>query len=132
MQQEQAAYVNTSQRFNFIYDDDDDEESSIRLSDIISELPSCVAITPVLSTEEPIDSLIIEDEHLDTIPAMESDEVIKFSVKNLVQNPSESKDECDCDVPDCDDSQTTNFSTFSNPLFDDSTSNDDESSHEEV
>ncbi|GJW85811.1 hypothetical protein Tco_0158956 [Tanacetum coccineum] len=35
-------------------------------------------------------------------------------------------------VPDCDDSQTTNFSTFSNPLFDDSTSSDDESSHEEV
>ncbi|GJW51384.1 hypothetical protein Tco_0092735 [Tanacetum coccineum] len=37
-----------------------------------------------------------------------------------------------CDVPDCDDSETTNFSTFSNPLFDDSTSSDDESSHEEV
>ncbi|GJZ57474.1 retrovirus-related pol polyprotein from transposon TNT 1-94 [Tanacetum coccineum] len=37
-----------------------------------------------------------------------------------------------CDVPDCDDSQTTNFSTFSNPLFEDSTSSDDKSSHEEV
>nr|GFB63802.1 hypothetical protein [Tanacetum cinerariifolium] len=35
------------------------------------------------------------------------------------------------DVPDCDDSQTINFSTFSNPLFDDSTSGDDESSHDE-
>ncbi|GJT77820.1 hypothetical protein Tco_1044545 [Tanacetum coccineum] len=43
-----------------------------------------------------------------------------------------SEDECECDMPDCDDSQTTNFSTFSNPLFDDSTSSDDESSHEEV
>ncbi|GJZ84752.1 hypothetical protein Tco_0650091 [Tanacetum coccineum] len=53
-------------------------------------------------------------------------------VENLVQNPRESEDECECDVPDCDDSQTTNFSTFSNPLFDDSTSSDDESSHEEV
>ncbi|GKB96222.1 hypothetical protein Tco_0982359 [Tanacetum coccineum] len=52
-------------------------------------------------------------------------------VENLVQNPRESEDECECDVPDCDDSQTTNFSTFSNPLFDDSTSSDDESSHEE-
>ncbi|GJZ61065.1 retrovirus-related pol polyprotein from transposon TNT 1-94 [Tanacetum coccineum] len=39
LQQEQAAYVSTSQRFNFIYDDDDDEESSIPLSDVISELP---------------------------------------------------------------------------------------------
>ncbi|GJR42763.1 hypothetical protein Tco_1310866 [Tanacetum coccineum] len=36
-----------------------------------------IAITPVLSTKEPVDSLIIEDEHLDTIPATESDEVIK-------------------------------------------------------
>ncbi|GJR79466.1 hypothetical protein Tco_0150251 [Tanacetum coccineum] len=47
LQQEQAAYVRTSQRFNFIYyDDDDDEESSITLRDIIiSELPSLVLRT---------------------------------------------------------------------------------------
>ncbi|GKB09715.1 hypothetical protein Tco_0838027 [Tanacetum coccineum] len=63
------------------YDDDDDEESSIPLKDIIiSGLPLCVAITPALSPEEPVDSLIMEDEHLDTIPEMESDEFIKFSV----------------------------------------------------
>nr|GEX83639.1 hypothetical protein [Tanacetum cinerariifolium] len=55
----------------------------------------------------------------------------KSSVENLVPIPSESEDECECDVPDCDDSQTINFSTFSNPLFDDFTSSDDESSHEE-
>nr|GEZ21774.1 hypothetical protein [Tanacetum cinerariifolium] len=50
--------------------------------------------------------------------------------------PCESEDFYDIkseyDMPDCDDSQTINFSTFSNPLFDDSTSSDDESSHEEV
>ncbi|GKB67809.1 hypothetical protein Tco_0929221 [Tanacetum coccineum] len=103
------------------YDDDDDEESSIPLRDIImSELPPCVAIIPdSLKT----DSLIMVDKHLDTISETESNEFIK---------PSESKDECECDVPDCDDSQTTNFSMFSNPLFDDSTSSYDESSHEEV
>ncbi|GKE76785.1 hypothetical protein Tco_1542905 [Tanacetum coccineum] len=98
--------------------DDNDEEYTI-------------AITP----EEPIDSLIMEDEHLDTIPETESDEFIKSNVENLVPTLSESEDfydiEGECDVPD-DDSQTTNFSTFSNPLFDDSTSSDDESSHEEV
>ncbi|GJU39101.1 reverse transcriptase domain-containing protein [Tanacetum coccineum] len=38
-------------------------------------------------------------------------------------------DECECNVPD---SQTINFLTFSNPLFDDSASSNDESSHEEV
>ncbi|GJT19206.1 hypothetical protein Tco_0877912 [Tanacetum coccineum] len=79
-----------------------------------------------------MDSLIMVDKHLDTIPETKSDEFIKSSVENLVQNPSESEDECECDMLDCDDSQTTNFSTFSNPLFDDSTFSDDESSHEEV
>nr|GEX09061.1 hypothetical protein [Tanacetum cinerariifolium] len=39
------------------------------------------------------------DEHLDTIPEKESDEFIKSSVENLVPNPSESKDEGECDVP---------------------------------
>nr|GFB73413.1 hypothetical protein [Tanacetum cinerariifolium] len=72
------------------------------------------------------------DEHLNTIPATESNEFIKSSIEDLVPNPSEFEDECECDVPNCDDSQTTNFSTFSNPLFDDSTASDDESSHEEV
>ncbi|GKC96953.1 hypothetical protein Tco_1162395 [Tanacetum coccineum] len=38
-------------------------------------------------------------------------------------------DECECNVPDY---QTINFSTFTNPLFNDSASSNDESSHEEV
>ncbi|GJW11851.1 reverse transcriptase domain-containing protein [Tanacetum coccineum] len=38
-------------------------------------------------------------------------------------------DECECNVPD---SQRINFLTFSNPLFDDSASSNDESSHKEV
>nr|GFB03339.1 hypothetical protein [Tanacetum cinerariifolium] len=33
-----------------------------------------IAVTPVLSTEEPDNSLSMRDEHLDTIPATESDE----------------------------------------------------------
>ncbi|GJW63093.1 hypothetical protein Tco_0114977 [Tanacetum coccineum] len=74
------------------------------------------------------------DEHLSTIPEKESDEVIKSSVENLVPIPSESEDLSDnvseCDVPVCDDSPETNFTTFSNPIFDsndDFTSSDDES-----
>nr|GFC33348.1 hypothetical protein [Tanacetum cinerariifolium] len=47
------------------------------------------AITPVLSTEETIDSLSMGDEHLDIISATESDEVIKSSVEDLVPIPSE-------------------------------------------
>nr|GEV11125.1 hypothetical protein [Tanacetum cinerariifolium] len=106
------------QKIPIYYDDDDDEESSTPLRDIIiSELSPCIAITPVLSTEEPKDSLIIGDKHLDTIPDKESDEFIKSSVKNLVPNPSEFEDlsniGSECDVPVCDD-----FTTFSNLLFD--------------
>nr|GEW38038.1 hypothetical protein [Tanacetum cinerariifolium] len=120
-QLEQVANLNTypSKHFNsFCYDDNDDEDYT-------------TVITPDFLIT---DSLIMENEHLDTIPETESDEFIKSSVENLVQIPSESEDfsdiESECDIPDCDDSQMTNFLTFSNPLFDDSTSSDDESSHE--
>ncbi|GJR65813.1 hypothetical protein Tco_0011878 [Tanacetum coccineum] len=116
------------------YDDDDDEESSIPLRDIIiSELPPCIAITLVLLTKEPVDSLIMEDKHLDTIPATESNEVIKSSVEDLVHTLSESEGIPDnmCDVPFRDNSppidiskdQFEGFSDSNN----DSTSIDDDS-----
>ncbi|GJZ92858.1 hypothetical protein Tco_0664923 [Tanacetum coccineum] len=87
---------------------DDDEEYTI-------------AITPVLSTKEPVDSLIMEDEHLST------------SVENLVQIPSEFKgiSEDTCDVPVCEDPST--FDALSNHYEilsdsnDDGTSSDDDS-----
>nr|GFA52184.1 hypothetical protein [Tanacetum cinerariifolium] len=92
------------------YDDDDDEERSNSLDkNIISRLPLFSAITPdelVLSTEEPDNSLSMREEHLDTIPATESDEFIKSSVENLIQIPSESEGIPDhmCDVPSIDNS----------------------------
>nr|GFA13467.1 hypothetical protein [Tanacetum cinerariifolium] len=54
-----------------------------------------------LSTEEPIDSLSMGDENLDTIPTTGSDEVIKSSVEDHVPIPSESEGipEHMCDVP---------------------------------
>nr|GFD24523.1 hypothetical protein [Tanacetum cinerariifolium] len=75
------------------YDDDDDDYA--------------FAITP----NEPVNSLSMGDEHLDTIPATESDEFIKSSVENLV--PSESEGQNECDVP-----AREEFTTFSNILFD--------------
>nr|GFB90306.1 hypothetical protein [Tanacetum cinerariifolium] len=92
------------------YDDDDDEERSVSLNDnIISGLPSFSAITPdepVIFTEEPDNSLSMGDEHLDTIPATESDEFIKSGVENLIPIPSESEGipEQMCDVPSHDNS----------------------------
>nr|GFA35239.1 hypothetical protein [Tanacetum cinerariifolium] len=99
------------------YDDDDDEERSDSLNDnIISGIPSFSAITPdepVLSTEEPDNSLSMGDEHLETIPATESDEFIKSGVKNLIPIPSESEGipEHVCDVPSYDNSLPLDVST---------------------
>ncbi|GKG13576.1 hypothetical protein Tco_0350536, partial [Tanacetum coccineum] len=91
-----------------------------------------IAITPVLSTEEPVDSLIMKDEHLDAILATESDEVIKSSVENLIQIPSASKGISDngCDVPLCDNPTPLEaFKEHSETIVDsnnDSTSSDDD------
>nr|GEY30262.1 hypothetical protein [Tanacetum cinerariifolium] len=92
LQDEQWAYLSThpSKRLHsFCFDDDDEDYTS--------------AITPnepVLSTEEPDNSLSMGDEHLDTIPATESDEFIKSGVENLIPIPSESEGipEHVCDV----------------------------------
>nr|GEZ81823.1 hypothetical protein [Tanacetum cinerariifolium] len=123
IEEEQTAKAQNWELF-VCYNDNDDEESSNSLEDnIISELPPFVAITPT----EPVDSLRIEDEHLDTILATKSDEFIKSSVKNLVSNPSEFDGEYECDVP-------AGFTTFSNVLFDaeyDFDSSDDQSFSDE-
>ncbi|GKD43612.1 hypothetical protein Tco_1268257, partial [Tanacetum coccineum] len=69
------------------YDDDEDDT---------------IGITSFLPIEEPNNSLSMGGEHLDTIPATESDEVIKSSVKNLVPIQSESEGVPKmCDVPLC-------------------------------
>nr|GEV18863.1 hypothetical protein [Tanacetum cinerariifolium] len=89
--EELAEYINTPgwNRPAF-YDDDDDDD-----------VDYTIAITPVLSTEKPVNSLSMGDKHLDTIPKTESDEVIKSSVEDLISTPSESKGipKHKCDVP---------------------------------
>nr|GEU91212.1 hypothetical protein [Tanacetum cinerariifolium] len=69
-----AAYTKIIKKIPACCDDDDDYDS---------------AIIPILSTEEPIDSLSMGDDHLDTIPTTKSDEVIKSSVEDLIPIPSE-------------------------------------------
>nr|GEX77938.1 reverse transcriptase domain-containing protein [Tanacetum cinerariifolium] len=102
-------------------DDDDDYDS---------------AITPVLSSEEPIDSLSMGDKHHDTIPATESDEVIKSSVEDLVPIPSKFEGIPDtmCDVH-LDNSHTPIKAKDHVEIVinsnDDISSSDDDSLHEE-
>ncbi|GKB43639.1 hypothetical protein Tco_0888581 [Tanacetum coccineum] len=108
---EQVANLSTypSQRFkSFCYYDDDDydyQKSIVPLNVIDSQIPSSNAITLVLPTIEPEDSLSMGDEHLSTIPKKESDKVIKSSVENLIPILSESNDLTDykseCDMPVC-------------------------------
>nr|GEZ60192.1 hypothetical protein [Tanacetum cinerariifolium] len=71
------------------YDDDDDYNS---------------AITP----NEPVDSLSMRDEHLDTIPATKSDEFIKSCVENLIPNPKS--------MLNCDSSIISSFSKIDSLL----------------
>nr|GEW43976.1 hypothetical protein [Tanacetum cinerariifolium] len=77
--------------------------------------PQYTANHPIFNTHNDLFSsrptLIMGDEHLDTIPAMKSDEFIKSCVETLVPNPSESEGEYECDVP-------AGFTTFSNILLD--------------
>nr|GFB88428.1 hypothetical protein [Tanacetum cinerariifolium] len=90
--EELAEYINTPGWNNPAFYDDDDDDDNVDYT---------IAITLVLSTEKPIDSLSMGDEHLDTIPATGSDEVIKSSVEDLVPIPSELEGipEHMCDVP---------------------------------
>ncbi|GKC61398.1 hypothetical protein Tco_1088996 [Tanacetum coccineum] len=104
------------------YDDDEDDT---------------IAITPVLPIEEPDNSLSMGDEHLDTIPATESDEVIKSSVEDLVPIPSESEGIPDkmCDVPLCENTTSLNALNEHSEIVvnsnDDNSSSDDDSTYGE-
>nr|GEW36571.1 hypothetical protein [Tanacetum cinerariifolium] len=129
--EELAEYIN-SPSWNRLAFYDNDDEHSIQYKEYLEN--SSNAITPVLPTEEPDNSLSMRDDHFSTILETESDEVIKSSVEILVSIPSESEvtsdNESECDVPVCDD-----FTIFSNPIFnsDDFSFNDDESlSNEDV
>nr|GEZ10389.1 putative reverse transcriptase domain-containing protein [Tanacetum cinerariifolium] len=93
LQEEQWAYLSThpSKRLlSFCFDDDAEDYTSAITPD-----------EPVLSTEEPDNSLSMGDEHLDTIPATKSDEFIKSGVEDLIPIPSEFEGipEHVCDVP---------------------------------
>ncbi|GJY78498.1 hypothetical protein Tco_0484299 [Tanacetum coccineum] len=82
----------------------DDEDDYIPSGDIIARYSTSKSITPDLPIKEVDNSLNMGDEHLDTISATESDEVIKSSVENLVPIPSEFEGISDdsCDMPICD------------------------------
>ncbi|GJS48082.1 hypothetical protein Tco_0598203 [Tanacetum coccineum] len=117
---EEQAAKDRSWKIPICYDDDED---------------NTIAITPVLPIEEPDNSLSMGDEHLDTIPATESDEVIKSSVENLIPIPSEPEGIPDsmCDVPLCNNPTSLNTLNEHSEIVvnsnDDNSSSDDDSTY---
>ncbi|GKF35623.1 hypothetical protein Tco_0112381 [Tanacetum coccineum] len=140
-QEEQAAFT---PYWKFPIFDDDDDEYTIQYKKYLEN--SSNAITLDLATEEPDNSLSMEDEHLDTIPETESDEDIDYVEASPPDSELVSLEEVNddilhekllninlliaCDLPLSDDFSPISifeekFVTFSNPIFD---SNDDFSS----
>nr|GEW35271.1 hypothetical protein [Tanacetum cinerariifolium] len=95
------------------------------------------------AANDPENSLIMGDDDLSTIPEKETNEVIKYSIEDLVlilcEFDDTSENDSECDLPSCDDFSPIDvpegrFVTLSNPLFvsnDDFTSSDDESLSDE-
>ncbi|GKC92045.1 hypothetical protein Tco_1157487, partial [Tanacetum coccineum] len=77
-QEEQAAKICTPYWKCYIFDNDDDKEYTIQVREYYKNSP--VAITPDFPIKN---SLIMEDEHLDTIPKTESDKENESSVEDL-------------------------------------------------
>ncbi|GJU90150.1 hypothetical protein Tco_1302573 [Tanacetum coccineum] len=115
--------------------------TSFETSDsLLEEFPDELArLDPFLPGNEDVD---VEAELREIELLFNSDPLTNFSTRitfdpnpeRITNEPSLvclplSGDECECNVPN---SQTINFLTFSNPLFNDSASSNDESSHEEV
>nr|GEX71042.1 retrovirus-related Pol polyprotein from transposon TNT 1-94 [Tanacetum cinerariifolium] len=112
-------------------DDNDDEnydkESKISMNTDIFETPSSDRIMTSSQIKEPEDSLIMEDEDINTIPEKESDEENESSVENLFHIPSEFEatfdNESEYDMPIFNDFSSLynckdDCVIFSRPLFD--------------
>nr|GFA04448.1 hypothetical protein [Tanacetum cinerariifolium] len=65
----------------------EDQAANARCWKIPAYYMMTTIITFAITPNETIDSLIMGDEHLDTVPATESDEFIKSCVENLIPNP---------------------------------------------
>nr|GEV57610.1 uncharacterized mitochondrial protein AtMg00810-like [Tanacetum cinerariifolium] len=109
--------------------------SSISLNST-SQISPVHAIAPILPTEEPGYSLSMGYEHLNTTLEIESDEIIKSGVEELVPIPNEykvtSEDKNECDVLVCDDSSTFDVCDGHSEILSDSNNNDDISSYDDA
>nr|GEZ08871.1 hypothetical protein [Tanacetum cinerariifolium] len=107
-------------------------KSSISLKNT-SQISPVHAVAPMLSTKEPEYSPSMGYEHPNITPEMESDEIIKSGVEELVPILSENEvtleDKKECDMPVCKNSPTCDnyFEILSDSNNDDDISSDEES-----
>nr|GEV68218.1 hypothetical protein [Tanacetum cinerariifolium] len=98
-----------------------------------SQISPVHAVAPILSTKEPEYSPSMGYEHPNTTPEIESDEIIKSDVKELVPIPNEneviSEDKRECDVLICENSLICDDHS---EIFFDSNNDDDISSDDDA
>nr|GEZ75530.1 hypothetical protein [Tanacetum cinerariifolium] len=120
---ELAEYVNSPSRDRPIFFDDD-EDHSVQYKEHLENSSKEI--------EEPAYSLSMGYKHPNTTPKMESDEIIKSSVEELVPIPNEcevtSEDKRECDVLVCEDSFTFYVCDNHSDILSDSNNDDDISS----
>nr|GEV41432.1 putative transposase (putative), gypsy type [Tanacetum cinerariifolium] len=92
-------------------------------------------LAPILSNKEPEYSPSMRYEHPNTTPEMESDEIMKSGVEELVPILSENEvtleDKRECDMPVCEDSSASNVCDDHSEIFSDSKDDDDISSDDD-
>nr|GEZ90826.1 Gag-Pol polyprotein [Tanacetum cinerariifolium] len=97
-----------------------------------SQISPIHVIAPILPTKEPEYSPSMMYEHSNTTPKIESDEIIKFGVEELVpilsENEVTSKDKREYDLPVCENSPICNDHS---KIFSDSNNDDDISSDDD-
>nr|GEX32262.1 hypothetical protein [Tanacetum cinerariifolium] len=97
-----------------------------------SKISPVHAVAPILSTKEPEYSPSMGYEHPNTTPKMESNEIIKSGVEELVpilsENEVTSEDKRECDLPVCENSPICDDHS---EIFSDSNNDDDISSDDD-
>ncbi|GJT85196.1 hypothetical protein Tco_1066913 [Tanacetum coccineum] len=94
-----------------------EQESIIPLDEIVSQIPPSIAITPVLPTLKPDDSLIMGNEDLSTTPEKESDEEKSVTFSNPLFDSNDDFTSSDDESLSDEDVPEDNVKIYSNPLF---------------
>nr|GEU45297.1 hypothetical protein [Tanacetum cinerariifolium] len=116
--------------------DSDIHKEKQEVKNVIEQPTERRTLAPILPTEEPEYSISMGYKHLNTTPKMESDEIIKSGVEELVPIQREyevtSDDKRECDVLVCEDSSTFDVCDDHYEILSNSNNNNDISSDDDA